>query len=76
MPEKKIEIVLTKQHRAKICEDMIVEFMNLIQELDISYSKPNFTIKDYTLEQFFKRNAKIMDNKFKRNKKKVLYIYK
>lgn len=76
MPEKKIEIVLTKQHRAKICEDMIVEFMNLVEELDISYKKPNFTIKDYTLEQFFKRNAKMMDKKFKRNKKKVLYIYK
>lgn len=68
MPENKIDIVLTKQHRAKICEDMILEFMNLVKELDICYDKPNFTIKDYTLEQFFQWNAKIIDVKFRRNK--------
>lgn len=76
MPEEKIEIILTKQHRAKICEDMIVEFMNLVKELDMCYDKPNFTLKDYTLEQFFCWNARTMSKRFKRNKKKVLYIYK
>jgi hypothetical protein len=76
MPEKKIEIVLTKQHRAKIAEDQMLEFLNLVKDPEICYEKPNFTIQDYTLEQFFCWNAKMMDKKFKRNKKKVLYIYK
>lgn len=76
MPEEKIEIILTKQHRAKICEDMIVEFMNLCKELDMCYDKPNFTLKDYTLEQFFCWNARIMSKRFKRNKKSILFIYK
>lgn len=58
MPEEKIEIILTKQHRAKIAEDQMLEFMNLVKELDICYDKPNFTLKDYTLEQFFCWNAK------------------
>lgn len=72
MLSDKLEIKLTKQHRAKICEDRIVEFMNLIQEQDISYEKPNFTIRDYTLEQFFCRNAKDIEIKHRRNKKKFL----
>jgi hypothetical protein len=69
MPEEKLEIKLTKKHRAMICEDMIVEFMNLCTELDICYDKPNYTIKDYTLAQFFQWNAKIIGKKFTRNKK-------
>lgn len=43
-------IRLTEEHRAKICLDMICEFMHLWP--DDSVNKPNMCVRDYTLEQF------------------------
>lgn len=63
MPEKKIEIKLTEAHRAKIAEDQMLKFLNLVEETDICYDKPNFTLSEYTLEQFFCWNAKQQDDK-------------
>lgn len=48
----KIEIKIKPLHRLLIAMDTICSFMNLIKETDISYSKPNFTTKDYKLEQY------------------------
>lgn len=46
------EVVLTKEHRANICLDMICEFLSLWKEdLDCPW-KPNMSVKDYKLEQF------------------------
>jgi len=37
--------------------DTMCRFINIIAP-DMSYHKPNFTTKDYTLEQYFRRIAK------------------
>lgn len=56
-------IKITPLHRHLIAMDQIVQFMNLIQEQDISYEKPNFTTKDYQLKQYISRIVKqIPDN--------------
>jgi hypothetical protein len=50
------KIKLTKEHRAKICLDMICEFMHIYPEEEFNNpSKTNFSTSDYTLLQFQKR---------------------
>jgi len=46
------KIIITEEHKAKICLEMICKFMNLWEdELEIP-DKPNMCVKDYSLEQF------------------------
>lgn len=45
-------IKISKLHRDLIAMDTICDFMTLIEEMDISYDKPNYTTKDYKLEQY------------------------
>lgn len=49
-PDEWLQIVVTREHRAKICMDMICEFLH--QRPDDSMWKPNMNVKDYWLEQF------------------------
>ena len=49
-PDEWLTIVITKEHRAKICMDLICEFLH--QRPDDSMWKPNMCVKDYSLEQF------------------------
>lgn len=44
------KIILTEEHRAKICMDMICEFLHLWP--DYCTEKTNMSVKDYTLQQF------------------------
>lgn len=46
------KIKIKPLHRMLIAMDTICNFMNLIKDQDISYEKPNFTTKDYKLEQY------------------------
>ncbi len=50
LPDEWLKIVVTEEHRAKICMDMICEFLH--QRPDYSMNKPNMNVKDYSLEQF------------------------
>jgi len=62
------QIVITEEHRAKICLDLICEFLR--QWPDDSMGKPNMCVKDYSLEQFQRRVwKKIYHNHHPRNKK-------
>lgn len=55
------KIKLTKEHRAKICLDMICEFMHVYPEEAFEGSwKSNFCTSDYTLLQFQKRIGKFI----------------
>lgn len=53
LPDQWFKVVITQEHRAKICMDMICEFLH--QRPDHTMWKPNFTVKDYSLEQFQSR---------------------
>jgi len=44
------KILLTEEHRAKICMDMICEFLHLWP--DYSTNKHHMSVNDYTLKQF------------------------
>lgn len=44
------KILLTEEHRAKICLDMICEFLHL--RPDNSVNKNNMCVTDYNLKQF------------------------
>ena len=46
-----IVIKLTQEHKAKICLDMICEFLQLTEE-ELTYEKPNYNVEDYCLKQF------------------------
>ena len=71
------KIKLTKEHRAKICLDMICEFMHIYPEEAFENSdKTNFCTNDYTLLQFQKRiwkfipyNPKYLKRKMKKQLK-------
>jgi len=73
------KIKLTKEHRAKICLDMICEFMHIYPEEEFNNpSKTNFSTSDYTLLQFQKRigkfipyNAKYLRRKMKKQLKNI-----
>lgn len=55
------KIKLTKEHRAKICLDMICEFMHIYPEEEFENpDKTNFSTWDYTLLQFQKRIGKFI----------------
>jgi len=45
------KINITELHRSLIAMDSICMFINQIKDNDISYDKPNFTTKDYWLDQ-------------------------
>ena len=67
-PDEGPEIILTEEHRAKICLDMICKFLN--QRPDDSMGKPNMCVKDYSLEQFQRWIwKKIYFNRHPRDKK-------
>lgn len=53
LPDEWLKIIVTEEHRAKICMDMICEFLH--QRPDYSMNKPNMNVKDYSLEQFQRR---------------------
>lgn len=44
------KILLTEEHRAKICLDFICEFLHL--RPDNCVNKNNMSVKDYSLQQF------------------------
>lgn len=73
LPNEWLKIVVTKEHRAKICMDLICEFLH--QRPDNSMGKPNMNVKDYSLEQFQWRVGKQIkfsassEDKKKRNAK-------
>lgn len=46
------KVIITEEHKAKICLDYICEFMSLVKEELDCPEKPNLTTKDYTLKQF------------------------
>ena len=48
--DKGWKILLTDEHRAKICLDMICEFLHLWP--DDVVNKTNMSVRDYSLEQF------------------------
>lgn len=50
------KVKLTEEHRAKICMDMICEFLHLWP--DYCTDKPNMSVNDYTLKQFQSRIGK------------------
>lgn len=50
LPNEWLKIVVNEEHRAKICMDLICEFLH--QRPDDSMWKPNMNVKDYSLEQF------------------------
>lgn len=50
------KILLTEEHRAKICMDMICEFLHL--RPDYSTDKCHMSVNDYTLKQFQSRVGK------------------
>lgn len=67
-PDEWPQILLTEEHRAKICLDFICEFLR--QRPDDIMWKPNMSVKDYSLEQFQRRVwRKIPHNTHPRNKK-------
>lgn len=67
-PDEWPQILLTEEHRAKICLDFICEFLH--QRPDDIMWKPNMSVKDYSLEQFQRRvGRKIPHNTHPRNKK-------
>lgn len=49
-PDEWLKVIVTEEHRAKICMDLICEFLH--QRPDYSMWKANMSVKDYTLEQF------------------------
>ena len=66
------KIKLTKEHRAKICLDMICEFMHIYpEEAFESSDKSNFCTNDYTLLQFQKRIGKFIPYNPKYLKRKM-----
>lgn len=70
-PDEWPQIILTEEHRAKICLDFICEFLNQRpDDVFMNMDKPNMSVKDYSLEQFQRRIwKKIPHNTHPRNKK-------
>lgn len=81
-PDEWPKILITEEHKAKICLDFICEFLR--QRPDYSMGKPNMSVKDYSLEQFqyriwkkipYNRRNKTLENKLKERRKENDFYY-